>query len=83
MFVAYVTAHCIDGTVARDVLATSPYPQSLKDYCDAEIHKDLPSGALFPSARWKTTGLTGYYKSVRIGEYSYFYTIVEVPHLGA
>lgn len=79
MFVAYVHSRSNSGDSFYDVLGVSKDVFALQDLCDREIAHDRPLGETSSrSERWKHSGLTGYYKPVTIGEYSYFYAIAEV-----
>lgn len=80
MFVATLHIRRIDtpsnlGSV--DVLAVSESLETLQESCDADI-TFMGATSL---ERWKTAGLTGYYKRVTINEYSYSYTIQKVDVL--
>lgn len=80
MFVATLHIRRIDTPTdhgSYDVLAVSESAQTLKESCDADIaFMGVPS-----LERWKTSGLTGYHKSVTINEYNYFYSIQKVEIL--
>ncbi len=89
MFVAYVHTRSNSGNSFYDILATSQDSTALRVWCDEEIRKEYAycqahssnPGPNPNAMRWKTSGLTGYYKPVTIGEYSYFYSIVEVEEI--